>query len=95
MFSYLINPKKTFYVKKLFNDILFLLRSGDTKEFFLPKLGQVIIISDYYKGEGLWLLTRRYYGCQEASITIGWKEYFLLWWLLAVAREAVWRLSDV
>ena len=53
MFSYLINPKKTFYVKKLFNDILFLLRSGDTKEFFLPKLGQVIIISDYYKGEGL------------------------------------------
>lgn len=64
MFSYLINSKKTFYVKKLFNDILFLLRSGDTKEFFfLPKLGQVIIISDYYKGEGLWLLTRRYYGC--------------------------------
>ena len=32
MGSYLINPKKTFYVKKLFNDILFLLRSGDMKE---------------------------------------------------------------
>jgi len=50
-------------VKKLFKDILFLLKAGDMKEILLPKLGQVIIISDYYKGEGLWLLTRRYHGC--------------------------------
>ena len=32
-------------------------------EFFLPKLVQVIIISNYYMGEWLWLLTRRYHGC--------------------------------
>ena len=32
MFSYLINPRNTFYVKKLFKDILFLLKAGDMKE---------------------------------------------------------------
>ena len=55
MFSYLINPKNTFYVKRLFNDILFsgVKGTGDMKEILLPKLGQVIIISDYYKGERL------------------------------------------
>ena len=78
------------------------------KEILLPKVGQVIIISDYYKGERLtinqalpWLsFTRhdiqpRFVVEKHAIVTIGWKAYFLLWWLLAVAREAVWRLSYV
>lgn len=77
------------------------------KEILLPKLGQVIIISDYYKGERLtinqalrWLSSRHdiqpwFVVEKHANITIGWKAYFLLWWLLAVAREAVWRLSYV